>query len=55
LPGTTVITLTFPDGREVRQGELQEWLDMILADDTLTESQKDVARSLVTYVRIHSN
>jgi putative NADPH-quinone reductase len=49
------IILTFPDGRYVAPGELQEWLDAVLAEDTFSEEEKDLARGIVMRIRSLSN
>lgn len=47
--------LTFPDGRVVGEGELEEWLAEINASSCLDQDQRDVAKAIVWRIRALAN
>lgn len=49
------LTLTFPDGRTVGPGELQEWLEMINECPDLGQDERDLAAGIVQQIRALSN
>lgn len=47
--------LTFPDGRLVGPGELQDWLDALFMDPETTVREMQFALSVVHHIRAMSN
>lgn len=52
---TVDVTLTFPDGRLVGPGDLQEWLNAIEAEDDIGIEDIELAHSIVARIRQLSN
>jgi hypothetical protein len=49
------ITLTFPGGKRVEEGELELWLDALEADPAVGGLEMLLARSIVRHIRISAN
>ena len=49
------ITLTFPGGKRVGEGELELWLNALEADPEVTGLEMLLARSIVRHIRISAN
>lgn len=47
--------LTFPDGRPVHIGQLQEWLDEMRADPEVDDEEFAVAVGIVKHIRARLN
>jgi hypothetical protein len=49
------VTLTFPDGRLVGPGELEEWLAAVEAESDIPQDEKDLTWAVVQRIRALSN
>lgn len=49
------VTLTFPDGRLVGPGDLQEWLDAVEAEEDIPVEEIELAHAIVARIRQLSN
>lgn len=49
------IVLTFPDGRLVGPGDLEEWLKAVTDSPDTTEDDIEIARAIVARIRALSN
>ena len=47
--------LTFPDGSPVHEGELQEWLDQLRSDPSISDQEFTIAAGIVQQIRAHLN
>ena len=49
------VVLTFPDGGLVGPGDLNRWLEAVLAEPDIPDEEKDVAVAIVARIRQLSN
>ena len=51
----TTYSLSFPDGRPVHIGELQEWLNEVRADPDVSDEEFVLAASIIRQIRAKLN